>query len=143
MAQDLVFVVGADPSQLKANAGSAREIKSHLARQAWKAFIRPEPKRRRGGRKQKPDPRTTVVTELAISDHGSWRSPDSDDASTIISNGGGEKLVKLPQIEYRLGGGRCDPFLAYPERDMPCVHPLVDHCEIAALLRDQPGSTMD
>ena len=83
MARDLVFVVGADPAQLKANAGSAREIKSHLARQAWKAFIRPEPKRRRG-RKHKPETRDTVVTELAIPDRSS-PSPDSDEMPSAVS----------------------------------------------------------
>jgi hypothetical protein len=135
MGKDLIFVVGAEPAQLKANAGSAREIKSHLARQAWKAFVRSEPKRRRG-RKQKPDRRDTIVTEVAISDWSS-RSPDSDEAPTVSSvvSEGSDELVRLPQIEYHLGGGRCDPFMVYPERDMPCVPPLVDHCEIPFPLR--------
>jgi hypothetical protein len=126
MAKELVFVVGANPEQLKATAASSRQIKSHLAKQAWKAFVTPETRQRRGRRHRSAlDGPLKVELEFAVSDL-SERSSSTDEDDVVASPD--KPMVQAPRIEYCLGGGRCDPFMAYPARDTPFVPLLVDHC---------------
>lgn len=42
---------------------------------------------------------------------------------------GVKAMDELPPIEYQLGGGRIDPFGAYPGQRRPYVPALVDHCK--------------
>ncbi|KAK0387681.1 hypothetical protein NLU13_3926 [Sarocladium strictum] len=140
MAKDLVFVVGANPDQLKATAASARQIKSHLARQAWKAFVNPETRRRRG-RKPRSAASLPLRIEFTISEVSERSSSTEDDNQATSSR---RQLVQPPRIEYYLGGGRCDPFMTYPVRDLPIVPLLVDHYLVHMAVDipelDQPGS---
>ena len=130
MAKDLVFVVAGDPEQLKATAASARQIKSHLARQAWKAFVTPETRRRRGQKKSSAA-NGSVAIELATSERSDGRPSTKQDDVVVSSD---KQLVQPPRIEYCLGGGRCDPFMTYPVRNTPGVPFLVDHCMSSPLI---------
>ncbi|KAF4434169.1 hypothetical protein F53441_13722 [Fusarium austroafricanum] len=116
-SQSLVFIVGTNPGSLKANAS----VRSHVSKQGWKPYTGSYPKR---GRRGKPKIQATV-----------YEYTDQDDSQV---------QVPLPPLERQLGGGRVDPFRAYPGPWNPEIPSLVDHylvhmaVEIPEL--DQPGN---
>ncbi|KAI8718252.1 hypothetical protein NCS52_00603400 [Fusarium sp. LHS14.1] len=116
MTKEWRFVVSNRPSALKAKAAS---IRGHAACQGWKAHKKPRGQKRRRGL---PPLKKTTYEYVAVDMPSCW----------------------FPPIEYQLGGGRVDPFRAYPGSQHPAIPALVDHYLVHMAVDipelDQPGN---
>lgn len=145
---DFEFVVGNTPDQLK--GGTTRRLRSHLSKRGWQAYrlsatktestststsiseagsstlARQERELRKRHRKKT---HVTVTFECALDHDG--QLPDLINKHNATSDSVDRRSTTLvPHIEYQLGGGRVDPFRAYPGQRRPYVPALVDHCKM-------------
>lgn len=138
------FVVGQRPDQL--NAGSSKKLRSHLSKRGWEAYL---------GQKKLSSPVSGRVDEAAHqTDDGArpkkrrrhrqaitWEVVEPGDPRiptgnvreamlSLIKTGRHMPLEKTLAIDYRLGGGRVDPFKSYPTPFRSYIPRLVDHCKL-------------
>ncbi|KAL7903149.1 hypothetical protein HDV63DRAFT_400022 [Trichoderma sp. SZMC 28014] len=152
------FVVGQRPDQL--NAGSSKKLRSHLSKRGWEAYL---------GQKKLSSPVSGRVDEAAHqTDDGArpkkrrrhrqaitWEVVEPGDPRiptgnvreamlSLIKTGRHMPLEKTLAIDYRLGGGRVDPFKSYPTPFRSYIPRLVDHYIIHMAVDipelDQPGN---
>ena len=109
------FVVGNNPGQLKANL--TRRIKAHVSRQGWKSHTKALVKSR--GRRRQKKPATDVTFEYQSAEE---QTLDAIEAAKLC-------IIKQLSRDFQLGGGRVDPFNAYPGEQRPYIPSLVDHCK--------------
>lgn len=144
------FVVGQRPDQL--NAGSSTKLRSHLSKRAWEAYLEQKNKSsspasvrvdkaarqaddatRRKKRNRHRQAITWDVVEL--DDPKKFLGPGHvrEAMLALITSGRRMPPEKTLSIDYRLGGGRVDPFKSYPTPFRSYIPNLVDHCEFAVL----------
>lgn len=152
------FVVGNKPEELKAS--KTRRLKSHLSKRGWQAYrtskkstttttttstsitapassssagdATPGREVRKTRRKKR-----VVVTYEYLPGPDQYRPRGEEEGEGSITG----QMVRqnavmfpvVPLIEFQLGGGRMDPFSAYPGQRRPYVPALVDHCTFSSL----------
>ncbi|KAL7921928.1 hypothetical protein ACQKWADRAFT_109117 [Trichoderma austrokoningii] len=149
------FVVGQRPDQL--NAGSNKRLRSHLSKRGWEAYLEQKNKSSfrvgkaaqqadNGGTRQKKRRRHRQAI--------TWEVVEPDDPDKFPGPGHVREamlalikhmpLEKTLSIDYRLGGGRVDPFKSYPTPFRSYIPNLVDHYIIHMAVNipelDQPGN---
>lgn len=113
------FVVGNEPDQLKCS--NLPRLRAQASRTGWETCARRKPGRWPRRRPPKSNPIDLVVPE----------SPDN--LSKNADSDPQEESRPSPAIEYQLGGGRVDPFGAYPGDRKPFIPALIDHCRSLSL----------
>lgn len=118
------FVVGNKPEQLKGH--KIREVRSHVSKVGWRSHVKTKdsgieqshPHQKRGKIREKKKAAACAVTVLNV--HLSMNS-------------------QSPPGDWQLGGGRFDPFRAYPGERNAQVPALIDHCRVILVVH-KPGA---
>lgn len=143
------FVVGQRPDQL--NAGSSKKLRSHLSKRGWEVYLEQKklssPVSVRvdeaahqtddGARRKKRRRHRQAIT-WDVMEPGDPRVPRPGNVReamlALIKTGRHMPLERTLSIDYRLGGGRVDPFKSYPTPFRSYIPRLVDHCKFILLL---------
>lgn len=139
------FVVGQRPDQL--NAGSNKKLRSHLSKRGWEVYLEQKNKSSApdsvlvgdaaqqtddgARRKKRRRHRQAITWDIVEPDDPRFPGPGNvrEAMLALINSGRGTPLDKTLSIDYRLGGGRVDPFKSYPTPFRSYIPNLVDHCE--------------
>jgi hypothetical protein len=138
------FVVGQRPDQL--NAGSNKKLRSHLSKRGWEAYL--EQKKLstapfsvrvsddEARRKKRRRHRQAITWEIVEPDDPKYPGPGNvrEAMLALIKSGRHMPVERTLSIDYRLGGGRVDPFKSYPTPFRSYIPRLVDHCKFILLL---------
>lgn len=139
------FVVGQRPDQL--NAGSNKKLRSHLSKRGWEAYLeqkklsspvslRVDERADDGARRKKRRRHRQAITwDVVEPDDPRFPGPGNvrEAMLALIKTGRHTPLEKTLSIDYRLGGGRVDPFKSYPTPFRSYIPNLVDHCKFILL----------
>ncbi|PTB46220.1 uncharacterized protein TrAFT101_004313 [Trichoderma asperellum] len=154
------FVVGQRPDQL--NAGSNKKLRSHLSKRGWEAYLEQKNKasapvsvlvdeaaqRADDGARRKKRRRHRQAITWDVVEPDDPRFPGTGNVReamlALVNSGRRMPLEKTLSIDYRLGGGRVDPFKSYPTPFRSYIPPLVDHYIVHMAVDipelDQPGN---